>query len=154
MRVEPTIHATAVVLGDAGVLIRGPSGSGKSLLGRSLVEALRPAGRFAAIVADDRVTVEAAGGRLIARVPAVIAGQAEVRGVGIVPVDHEPAAVIRLVVDLVAADTVARMPEEDGRRVTIEGVDLARIAVPARMTEVAADIIRAALTAVRANSGP
>jgi HPr kinase/phosphorylase len=148
-----TIHATAVVLGEAGILIRGPSGSGKSCLGRMLVDPLRAAGRFAAFVADDRVVVEAQGGRLVARAPAAIAGLAEVRGLGLVPVDHEPAAVIRLVVDLVAVDAVARMPEDDGRRVTIEGVAVARIAAPARTMTVAADIVRVALAAMRTDSG-
>ena len=33
-----TVHATCVVIGEAGVLLRGPSGSGKSTLARRLVE--------------------------------------------------------------------------------------------------------------------
>ena len=34
-----TIHASAVVIGETGVLIRGASGAGKSTLARSLIAA-------------------------------------------------------------------------------------------------------------------
>ena len=51
----PTVHATAIVIGETGVLIRGRSGSGKSSLALALVARVRLAGGFAAFVADDRV---------------------------------------------------------------------------------------------------
>jgi HPr kinase/phosphorylase len=118
------IHATCVVIGEAGILIRGPSGSGKSSLAGRLLGEAALAGRFARLVADDRVAVEALNGRLLARAVAPIEGALEVRGVGILPLDHEPAAVVRLIVNLVA-DAPARLPEPSE---TIE--ILAGIAVP------------------------
>lgn len=123
-----TSHAGAVLIGAAGVLIRGASGSGKSTLALDLVEAAQRAGLAAALVADDRVSLEAHGGRLVAFVPDGIAGLAEIRGRGIAQAPHEPSAVIRQVVDIVP-DPVSRMPEEAELATEIEGVPLPRIAV-------------------------
>ena len=127
-----TLHGGCVVLREAGILLRGPSGSGKSTLARGLVAAARTCGHFAAHVADDRVRLRVRHGRLVARPVPAIAGRMEMRGFGIVAVPHEPAAVIRLVVDL-GPDAPARLPEPDELRVTILGVVLHRIAAtPAR----------------------
>jgi serine kinase of HPr protein (carbohydrate metabolism regulator) len=93
-----TIHASAVVVGDRGVLVRGASGAGKSSLALALVAAF---GARAVLVADDRVALSAAGGRLVATAPAAIAGAMEVRGLGIIAAPHLSPAVIDLVVDLV-----------------------------------------------------
>ena len=77
----PTIHASAVLIGPRAVLIRGPSGAGKSRLAWDLVEAGRTGALpFARLVADDRVLVEAAGGRLLVRPPPRLAGLIEIRG--------------------------------------------------------------------------
>jgi len=60
-----TIHASAVLVGARAVLIRGPSGSGKSRLAFDLISAAGGPMRFARLVADDRAELEAAGGRLL-----------------------------------------------------------------------------------------
>ncbi|WP_204322867.1 hypothetical protein, partial [Streptococcus pneumoniae] len=65
---------------------------------------------FARLVADDRVHLAAAHGRLLARTPAPIAGLVEERGRGVMACRYEPVAVVGLVVDLDAADG-ARMPD-------------------------------------------
>ncbi|PTW62761.1 Hpr(Ser) kinase/phosphatase [Breoghania corrubedonensis] len=130
MRITAATHATCVVIGTAGVLIRGPSGSGKSALGLSLVEHAQGAGHFAALVGDDRVALEVSGGRLVARVPPAIAGLIEQRGHGIRPMPYLPAAVVRLVVDLVPAKTIVRMPEQDTLSTVVNGVTLARQPAP------------------------
>jgi hypothetical protein len=124
-----TVHATAVLLGARAVLIRGPSGSGKSRLALDLL-ALAAAGRvpFARLVADDRVELEAHGDRLVAFVPAALAGLAERRGEGIVPLAFEPCAVVGLVVDL-AAEDAARMPEPASLWTELRGVRLPRLPV-------------------------
>lgn len=124
---KPSIHASCVIVGEAGVLIRGPSGSGKSSLGAALVERAAGQGLFARLVADDRVLIAARNGRLVASTPAAIAGLIERRGVGIVPAAHLADAVVRLVVDIELAPE--RMPEPDERTVTLEGVALPRLAV-------------------------
>ncbi len=56
----PTLHATALIVGDAGVLIRGRSGAGKSRLAEELVEAAQARGWFGRLVADDRVMAPSA----------------------------------------------------------------------------------------------
>lgn len=124
-----TVHATCVLVGSIGVLIRGPSGSGKSRLAAALIQAVRRDGGFAALVADDRVALAAANGRLIARPPDAIAGRIEVRGFGIAAVDFEPAAVVRLVVDLVEAAEADRMPPPSALTTLEEGVSLNRLPV-------------------------
>ena len=121
------LHASCVLLGEAGVLIRGESGVGKSGLAVRLVAARRAAGRFAAHVSDDRTLVEATHGRLIARPHPAIAGLVERRGLGLARVPHESAAILRLVVDL-HRERASRLPDEDERTVRIEGVTLPRLA--------------------------
>ncbi len=124
------IHATAVLLGDRGLLIQGDSGSGKSTLALALVAGFVQAGRFARIVADDRVIVDASRGRLLARPPQSIAGIAEIHGLGPRPVEHERAAVIDLVVRLVEKPSVPRFQEE--RQVIVAGLDLPVLDLEAR----------------------
>lgn len=141
----PTVHATAVVIGEAGVLIRGDSGSGKTSLAFALVDAARQSGLYAAFVADDRVALTALNGRLVARCPETIAGLAERRGHGIEKVEHLPIAVIRLVADLVDPTTVVRLPEATEEETQIEGLRLPRQAIPARQTVVSLPLLRAAL---------
>ncbi|HEX8663654.1 MAG TPA: serine/threonine protein kinase [Beijerinckiaceae bacterium] len=121
-----TIHATCVVIGEAGVLIRGPSGSGKSHLARELLAAAEAAGRFTRLVSDDRTAVDARHGRLVARSVAAIEGRIEIRGVGIVARPFEDAAVVRLVVD--CGETLGeRHPGESERTAEVEGVRLPRL---------------------------
>ena len=126
-----TIHASAVLVGARAVLIRGPSGSGKSRLALELIEA-GDAGRlrFAQLVADDRVHLEAAGGRLLVRPAEALAGLIEVRGAGLLRMPHEASAVVGLVVDLAAVDA-SRLPDRDLRKTEIDGISLPRLAVAA-----------------------
>jgi HPr kinase/phosphorylase len=123
-----TIHASAVLVGARAVLIRGPSGAGKSRLALDLIEAAHT-GRlpFTRLIGDDRVELESAGGRLLVRPAAALAGLIEVRGAGIFRLDHEPCAVVGLIVDLAATDA-ERLPER--RQITIETVKLPRLAAP------------------------
>ena len=127
---SPTIHASAVLVGARAVLIRGPSGSGKSRLALELIEAGRSGAlRFARLVGDDRVQIAAAHGRLLVHPAAALAGMIELRGVGIVKLPYEPRAVVGLVVDLAAA--TERLPDARRQRTELEGVALARLAVAA-----------------------
>jgi HPr kinase/phosphorylase len=124
-----TAHASAALVGSRAVLIRGPSGAGKSRLAVELIEAARCGlVRFARLVGDDRVHLEAAGGRLLVRPAETLAGLVEVRGVGIIQLPHEPSAVVGLVVDLGAADA-ERLPAEGGKTTDIQGIALPRLAV-------------------------
>jgi HPr kinase/phosphorylase len=126
--VGATVHASAVLVGARAVLIRGPSGSGKSRLALELIEAARTGSLpFARLVGDDRLFLQAAGGRLLVRPAQALAGLIEVRGVGVVRLPHEPSAVVGLVVDL-GAD-VERLPQAQSLQAEIEGVRLPRLAV-------------------------
>jgi HPr kinase/phosphorylase len=123
----PTVHATAVLVGARAVLIRGPAGAGKSRLAFALIAAAANGEvRFARLVADDRVQLEPHHGRLVARAVPTLAGLLEVRGVGIRPVEFEPAAVVGLVVDL-AADDAERLPIPQAT--TVAGMCVPRLAV-------------------------
>lgn len=129
MTPSASIHGSVVLVGSRAVLIRGPSGSGKSRLALRLVDGPPLAGSLPSrLVADDRVLLEEAHGRLVARAPAGLAGLIELRGVGILARPHEPAAVVRLVVDLAAPDA-ARLPEPEAGRVALGSVILPRFAV-------------------------
>jgi serine kinase of HPr protein (carbohydrate metabolism regulator) len=131
MAATATVHASAVLVGARAVLIRGPSGAGKSRLALDLIAAAQ-AGllRFARLVADDRLHLDSAGGRLLARPAEALAGLIEVRGVGLRRLAHEPRAVVGWVVDLAAADA-ARLPAPAQGRVEIAGIVLPRLAVAA-----------------------
>jgi serine kinase of HPr protein (carbohydrate metabolism regulator) len=115
-----------VLVGRRAVLIRGPSGSGKSRLALALIEAAQ-AGHFAfaQLVADDRVLLEAHHGRLLVRAPSELAGLIEVRGLGIRRLEHEPMAVVGLVVDLAAPDA-ERLPSPLQQETEVAGIRLAR----------------------------
>jgi HPr kinase/phosphorylase len=119
------LHASCVVIGEAGVLIRGASGSGKSSLARALVSRVCEGRGFAAFVADDRVLVASRGGRLVASPHPAIAGRYEARGLGILEEPHEPCAIIRLVVDF--QPSVARLPGADELVAHIAGVAVQRL---------------------------
>lgn len=124
-----TVHASAVLVGARAALIRGPSGSGKSRLALELIAAARTGLLpFARLVADDRVHLEAAGDRLLARPAEALAGLIEVHGAGLLRLAYEASAVVGFVVDLAAADA-ARLPDAAGRKAEIEGVWLPRLAV-------------------------
>lgn len=108
-----TVHATCVAIDGLGILLRGPSGSGKSDLALRLID------EGAQLVSDDYTMLETRGGHLIATAPESIKGMLEVRGLGILPVPAKPRVVIGLIVDLVTDAPIERLPEPDA--VTIDG---------------------------------
>jgi HPr kinase/phosphorylase len=122
------VHASAVVVGEAGMLIRGPSGAGKSSLALALIAATRNAGSFARLVGDDRIRLECRGGRLIARAHPLTLGQIERRGQGLLALPVLASAVLRLVIDLApAAELGPRYPEPGDDVVILAGAELPRL---------------------------
>jgi serine kinase of HPr protein (carbohydrate metabolism regulator) len=120
------IHGTCVALGRSAALLRGPSGSGKSDLALRFLFLSRrgPAALEApTLVADDQVRLSCDGGRIMVRSPDSIRGRIEVRGVGIVEVKAVAEAELALVVDLVAAREVDRLPEAEATT-RLLGVDV------------------------------
>jgi len=116
-----TVHASAVAIDGRVVLIEGRSGEGKSDLALRLID------RGASLVADDCTLCVRDAGVLIARPPERIAGQIEVRGIGIIAIDHVSDLPVALVVSIL--DAPPRMPEPRSRR--IAGVDIPQIALTA-----------------------
>lgn len=143
---EPSMHASAVLVDDRVVLIRGPSGSGKSRLVFDLILASQ-AGQLpeAMLVGDDRVHLEARDGRLWVRPAPELAGLLEVRGLGIRRLDCATAGIVGLVVDLDAADA-ARMPAPDALQIMLSGVSIPRI--PVGKGFAALPLVVAALTTI------
>jgi HPr kinase/phosphorylase len=124
---QPTaLHASAVVVGEAGLLIRGASGTGKSTLAREILALAAARGLFARLLGDDRILVSREHGRLVARPHAAIAGRIEVRGLGLVPLEHAASAVVRLLVDC-GEPRLDRLPGPDQLYETVAGVALRRI---------------------------
>ncbi|HEY8566754.1 MAG TPA: HPr kinase/phosphatase C-terminal domain-containing protein [Beijerinckiaceae bacterium] len=122
-----TVHASCVLLDEIGILIRGASGAGKSRLARRLVAGARAQGRFARLVADDRVALACCSGRIVARPVAPLSGLVEVRGVGLLPTRAEAAALVRLVVDCLEVRP-DRLPAAGERAADLLGVRLPRVA--------------------------
>lgn len=110
------LHGTVVALDGRGILICGPSGSGKSSLALQLMAA------GAALVADDRVDLRREGDRVIATCPAPLLGRIEARGVGILIAADHGAVALAVVVDLGR--------EEDQRLPPSREHDLLGIALP------------------------
>jgi serine kinase of HPr protein (carbohydrate metabolism regulator) len=110
------VHGSSVALDGRGILLRGPSGSGKSDLALRLID------QGAMLVADDQTELRRAGDGIEMTPPATIAGRMEVRGLGIVDVPHLPRAPLDLVVELAPPASVERMPEP--RTCAVEGVEI------------------------------
>ena len=139
-----TIHAGCVLVGEAGLLIRGESGSGKSTLAREVVSLALRAGRFGRLVSDDRTRIEVRHGRLLARPVEPLDGCIEIFGLGIVRQSFEQAAVIRLVIDL--CEDLPRYPEEKDKHVVLCGVMVPRVRMQAGA--ISAEIALACLSGV------
>ncbi len=152
---DRSLHATAVVHGESGVLILGPSGSGKSALALALMARASTTGAFSALIGDDRIFVNETHGRLIARGAANMAGVIERRTAGLITVRHEPAAVVRLAVELCERGRRwPRMPDDDDGLIVGE-VTLPRLALDSDLSvcdqALAVDERLAGLTAERAD---
>lgn len=99
-----TLHASAVAIGGAGLLITGAAGSGKSALAAELIA------RGAGLIADDRVALARDEGRVLLSPPGSIAGLLELRGIGIVRLPSQSRVPLRLIADL-DAKSMERLPK-------------------------------------------
>lgn len=140
----PSVHASAVLVGDRAVLIRGPSGAGKSRLAFELILAGRAGQLPAAIlVGDDRVHLDTVAGQLWVRPVRELGGLMEIRGLGIRRCDFVSEAAVGLVADLAAGDA-ERLPPPEALSIELNGVILPRIPVGAGYSPLL--MIAAALT--------
>ncbi len=97
------LHATTVAIGDAGVMIIGPAGSGKSGL------ALQLMALGARLVADDQTCLVATDAAVVASAPPTLRGMIEARFVGILEAPVRDSVAVRLVVDMGQLETT-RLP--------------------------------------------
>jgi HPr kinase/phosphorylase len=102
---DQIVHASSVALAEFGVLIVGPSGSGKSALALSLIA------YGADLVSDDRTVLKLREGVVSASSPPAIKGLIEARGVGILSLPHVRTTPIRLVIDMSQLEA-KRLPEK------------------------------------------
>lgn len=110
------VHGTAVAVAGRAVLLRGASGAGKSDLALRLIcgrDRFPGLAGTPILVADDYLHLAVSRGRVTLTAPATIAGLLEVRGVGILNVPYAAKATLALVVDLVEARAVPRLPESE-----------------------------------------
>jgi HPr kinase/phosphorylase len=135
------VHATSVGMpaGDrtVGILLVGQSGSGKSDLALRLIDTC-PSSQTR-LIADDQTALRAAGDALIASAPSRIAGLLEVRGLGIVQIEHAAEADIALIVECVDSQCdLERIPKPFtktlcGIAVPVIGVKAFEASAPAKV---------------------
>ncbi|WP_352769611.1 HPr kinase/phosphorylase [Mesorhizobium sp. M0768] len=106
------IHGTAILMGDRGILITGPSGLGKTTLALALIDHCSQRELFSRLIGDDQLYAADCDGRLVCRAPVSIAGLVEVPGFGPKPIRFEPSCVIDLIIRLVPAGKMARFQED------------------------------------------
>jgi len=124
-------HASALVVGEKGVLVRGASGAGKSRLVVALRRAAEAGGHFARLIGDDRIALDVRGNRLVAAGHPAVAGLIERRGIGLCAERVLAPAVIGHVVDLVLE--TPRLPEPGGT-IRLEGVELPYLQIDCRLS--------------------
>ena len=121
------IHGTGLIFNGYGVLIRGDSGAGKSLLALALLETAHNLNIGAFLIGDDRLNIFNEAGELIMSGPETLRGKIELSGYGIIDRAFVESAPINLVVDIVSE--LVRMPEERAMTTSILGINLPRCPV-------------------------
>ena len=97
------LHATAVAVGEKGLLILGPSGAGKSYLAVEMLVL------GADLISDDRVWLRNDGSRLMLHPAEPLAGRIEVRGLGVISCSMRPCVPLKYCLDL-SLISEARLP--------------------------------------------
>ena len=126
------INGTCVAINGQGVLIRGPSGSGKSDLALRLIDG------GASLVSDDYCQIGLKDGVLTLKAPPPIKDKLEVRGYGIVKLTALAFVSVDLVVDLINDSEVDRIP--DSNTCFVEGIKLKHLVLNAHTPSSAAKV--------------
>lgn len=131
-------HGCAIVLGHFGLLIRGPSGTGKTTLCHKLIDRWRSSGQFATWVGDDQVLCKFFKSKHVVNTVPEIGGLAEKHFCGIDKVDHQTSAVLDLEICLVPHSQLERLPQ---LKTSMRYANLASMDVPERDAELAMELI-------------
>ena len=130
---QALIHATCLALGDKGILIIGPPGSGKSDLALRLIDSsgsgIGTEVMTAKLVSDDQTLVTRRGDLLFGTSPATIRGKLEIRGVGVVDVPFQRETPVSLIVSLKPVTQIERMPPKTSKSPLYCGISLPEISI-------------------------
>lgn len=147
------VHGTCLEIGGCGVLILGPSGSGKSDLALRLIDqpgrGTGTEAMTARLVADDQVVITRREDRLFGAAPPRLAGLMEIRGLGIVGVECVSEAEIGLAVRLADRSYIERLPEKSQAQFILLDVAVPEIAVDAHVASAPARVRAGVVEALR-----
>ncbi|MGI9351551.1 MAG: HPr kinase/phosphorylase [Rhizobiaceae bacterium] len=132
-------HCNVLTVSGCGILIEGPSGSGKSSLTFGLLEKSSKAELENAFVCDDQAMLVNESGTLIASAPVMTGGKIELRGYGIIDHPHLESCSISLVARMVGEGQVPRMPHLESTE--LFGVELPLIKIPMRHEQASVRIV-------------
>jgi len=124
------VFGTGITYDGYGILMRGQSGAGKSLLALDLLDRAENLGKEGFLISDDRVLLNVEDDHVFCSSPPQIAGQIELRGCGVIERPTIKKTKIHLVIDLVSE--LDRMPENEEFVTELLGVKIARCPVPIR----------------------
>ncbi len=105
MTKELNIHGTSVAIQDSGIIILGPSGSGKSDLALRLIDS------GATLVSDDRTICLKKNNEIFMFSHPDISGLIEVRGMGLIRVPYVENIKLKMVINLTNKNK-ERLPEK------------------------------------------
>lgn len=122
---EPVlVHATAILIGTTGLVLVGPSGSGKSAMALALLATAGRLRHFCGLIGDDQIFIEKVGDAIIAHGPPNISGLIEIRGSGIGHCRPIGKAALTLAISPIRVDASNRIPAENLRATLSQGIDL------------------------------
>lgn len=143
------VSGTLMQINGKGILIKGPSGIGKSEIALELMK------KNHTLVSDDSVEVHLFDNHLVGKAPQLIKNMIEIRGVGILDVTQlfghsiiSEQATIDYVIELSKWDNKLTYERVGGNRLTenILGVEIERLVLPVSEGRSMADVIEVSVT--------
>jgi len=121
MKSPTPYHATSVVFCGRGLLLMGPSGSGKSDLALRIMDA------GGSLISDDYTQLTVSNHQLFGSPPENIKGMMEVRGVGLLRVPYIRSTRLDVVITCDSIESIERMPQ--AIHTEIEGIQLRQLSL-------------------------